>query len=507
MKRHWLVVVVAVTAVLLYLAGAEYYSRLGFPLDDSWIHQTYARNLANSGRWAYVPGVSSSGSTAPLWTLLLALGYLLRLPYLWWAYLLGTACLVWLTWAGMALWRALWPAAAERDWLAGLVLVLTWPLVWAAVSGMETLLFIALGLTIVLLYVRERPGREARLGLLCGLLILVRPDGLLLFLLVGAGLVWRWFRERKDTKVLTTNRGLVGFLGATLLPLVPYFSFNLAVSGEVWPNTFYAKQAEYAVLLTRPLLTRFVSLLYLSLGGPPEGWRGIMAAHLLLLPGVVVAAWQAVHADLNQRSLLRTLPLLWAGGHVFLYAWRLPVTYQHGRYLWAALPVWILFGLAGWRFLLGRTRDWGVTGRVVRPVASLSFASLLVIFLLLGAQAYATDVGFIEGEMVYTARWLEANTPADAVIASHDIGAIGYFAQRPLLDLAGLISPEVVPYLSDEAALADYVLSQPAEYLVAAPGWPYKTLTNRPDVHMLFNTRYAWTRLQGLNNMAVFALP
>jgi hypothetical protein len=508
MKRRGLVMVVAVAAVLLYLAGAEYFTRLGFPLDDSWIHQTYARNLAESGRWAYVPGVSSSGSTAPLWTLLLALGYLLRLPYLWWAYLLGAACLVWLAWAGMALWRALWPAAAQRDWLAGLVLVLTWPLVWAAVSGMETLLFIALGLTIVLLYVQQRPGREALLGLLCGLLILVRPDGLLLFLLVGVGLVWRRLRVRGGTETPTMNWGGVArFLGATLLPLIPYFSFNLAVSGEVWPNTFYAKQAEYAVLLARPLMTRFLSLLYLSLGGPPEGWQGIMAAHLLLLPGVVVAAWQAVRADLHERSLLRTLPLLWAGGHVFLYAWRLPVTYQHGRYLWAALPVWILFGLAGWRILLSRTRDWAASGRVLRLVATGSFALLLVIFLFLGAQAYATDVGFIEGEMVLTARWLEANTPPDAIIATHDIGAIGYFAQRPLLDLAGLISPEVVPHLADEAALADYVLNQPAEYLVAAPGWPYKQLTDRPDVHMLFNTRYAWTRIQGLNNMAVFTLP
>lgn len=503
MKRRWLVALAAVAAVILFVAGAAYFSRLGFPLDDSWIHQTYARNLAESGRWAYVPGVSSSGSTAPLWTLLLALGYLLRLPYLWWAYLLGTACLVWLAWMGMTLWRALWPAAAERDWIAGLVLVLTWPLVWAAVSGMETLLFIALGLTILVLYVQERPGREALLGLLCGWLILVRPDGLLLFLLVGAGLVWRWFKERPTTNL----GGVARFLGATLLPLVPYFSFNLAVSGEVWPNTFYAKQAEYAVLLARPFLGRFVSLLYLSLGGPEEGWRGIMAAHLLLLPGVVVAAVQAVRADLKARALLRTLPLLWAGGHVFLYAWRLPVTYQHGRYLWAALPVWILFGLAGWRVLLGRTRDWGMSGRVARPVASLSFALLLVIFLFLGAQAYATDVGFIEGEMVLTARWLAANTPPDAIVAAHDIGAIGYFAQRPLLDLAGLISPEVVPYLGNEAALADYVLSQPAEYLITAPGWPYRTLTDRPDVQLLFDTRYAWTRLQGLNNMTVFALP
>ena len=49
----------------------------GFPLDDAWIHMTYARNLGQSGEWAFVPGKPSGGSTAPLWTGLLAVGFAL----------------------------------------------------------------------------------------------------------------------------------------------------------------------------------------------------------------------------------------------------------------------------------------------------------------------------------------------------------------------------------------------------------------------------------------------
>ena len=41
----------------------------GFPLDDTWIHLQFARNLAEGQGFSFNPGVSSSGSSAPFWTL------------------------------------------------------------------------------------------------------------------------------------------------------------------------------------------------------------------------------------------------------------------------------------------------------------------------------------------------------------------------------------------------------------------------------------------------------
>jgi hypothetical protein len=500
--RYLFIAVAAALSLAVFVALAVAAAGPGFPLDDAWIHQTYARNLARSGRWEYVPGVVSAGSTAPLWTLLLALGYLLRLPYFWWTLLLGFLSLLWLAHAGMTLWRRLWPELAEREWLPALVLVLTWPLVWAAGSGMETLLFAALGLQLLVLFTAARQPRDwLLLGFLAGLLILVRPDGLVLLLLLALALWLRGPDWRRPWPSLL-------FLVAAALPLVPYFLFNLWSSGQVWPNTFYAKQAEYAAELARPLAWRLGELLFFSLGGPERGLRGMSGAHLLLLPGLLVAGWRALRADWQRRHLWQVLPLLWAGGHVLLYAWRLPVTYQHGRYLWAALPVWILFGLAGWHYLLARARAGheSVPRRLGRRVAGLSFSALLLIFLLLGAQAYAADVAFIEGEMVDVAHWLEQHTPAGALIAAHDIGAIGYFTERPLLDLAGLVSPEVVPLLADEVGLAAYVQQSGAHYLVTAPGWPYRLLLEIVPAEEVYRSRHAWTQEQGYNNTAVFRL-
>ncbi len=502
--RHWLIggAVVLVMALFIGLSAAN--GGPGFPLDDGWIHQTYARNLARNGRFEFIPGVVSSGSTSPLWTILLAVGYLLRLPYMLWAYLLGGLSLWLLAWAGMRLWRQLWPDFAQRDWLAGLVLVLTWPLAWAAASGMETLLFAALGLALVSEYASGKwqvAGGKSPilLGFFSGLLILVRPDGLVLLLLLAAGLgLQRGTMGQRMKRVLM-------FGGTAVLPLLPYFAFNLWSSGSIWPNTFYAKQIEYATLLAQPLAARLIRLLTFSLGGPESGWRGVSGAHLLLLPGLVTAVYHAFRTDWQKKQLRHLLPLLWAGGHVALYAWRLPVTYQHGRYLLAALPIWLLFGLAGWLWLLNQIPN-DRAAFISRQVARLTFGILLIFFLLLGGQSYAQDVAFIEGEMVTVAHWLAENTQPNDLIAAHDIGAIGYFAKRPLLDLAGLVTPEIIPYLDDEAEIGRYIQNSQAKYLVTAPGWPYHQIIDKQPTTQIYTTNFAWTQQNGLNNMTVYQI-
>ncbi|MCP5095645.1 MAG: hypothetical protein GY943_08850 [Chloroflexi bacterium] len=505
LSRQYWPIIAGIGVFILYLVVAKQGGGLGFPLDDAWIHQTYARNFVRNGRWEFVPGVISGGSTSPLWTLLLAVGYLLRVPYLWWAYFCGAFSLIWLALMGMRVWRLLWPDLAVRDWIAGVVIVCTWPLIWAAASGMETLFFAALGMSIIAIYLEIVTAsipkwiRFGQMGLLSGLLILTRPDGLVLLLLIGLGLL-----ITNDARLVRVKWVAI-YVGTAVLPVLPYFFFNWMVSGLIWPNTFYAKQTEYASLLATPLINRVVQLLYFSVGGPSAGWQGMSTPHLILLPGLLFAGWHSVRLDISKRRLFYTLPLLWAGGHVCLYAWRLPLAFQHGRYLLAAIPIWILFGLVGWmKLLFDRSLSRPIW--VAQQVSRFTFIGLLSIFLILGARAYMTDVAFVEGEMVVMARWIAENTSNKELIASHDIGAIGYFAERPLLDLAGLISPEMIPLLDNEALLANYIQESDAHYLVTAPGWSYEDVVINSHVEQLFSTEYAWTQENGRNNMTIYLL-
>jgi len=83
--RAWYAIgVLVVIAVGVLYVGAATEGGLGFPLDDGWIHQTYARNLARTGRLAYDASGVSTGSTSPLWTALLGLGYVIGVsPFAW----------------------------------------------------------------------------------------------------------------------------------------------------------------------------------------------------------------------------------------------------------------------------------------------------------------------------------------------------------------------------------------------------------------------------------------
>jgi hypothetical protein len=71
--------------------------------------------------------------------------------------------------------------------------------------------------------------------------------------------------------------------------------------------------------------------------------------------------------------------------------------------------------------------------------------------------------------MVASAKWVAANVPQGDVVAAHDIGALGYYDNHDLIDLAGLVSPEVVPFIRDEDRLAKFLDERGAKYLIAFP--------------------------------------
>ena len=121
-------------------------------------------------------------------------------------------------------------------------------------------------------------------------------------------------------------------------------------------------------------------------------------------------------------------------------------------------------------------------------------------FWLVGANTYAQDVTLIETEMVASAKWVAENIPEEELIAAHDIGALGYFDTHELIDLAGLVSPEVIPFIRDEERLAEFLDDSGATYLIAFPDF-YPLLNELAEP--IYSTEGIGPKLGG-NNMIVY---
>ena len=156
----------------------------------------------------------------------------------------------------------------------------------------------------------------------------------------------------------------------------------------------------------------------------------------------------------------------WPLGLLALYTWKLPTVYQHGRYLMPMLPFLILLGCRGLATFAARSPL-----RLLSRVYGLLLVGLLLYSWVLGAQIYAKDVSYMTMVQVQSARWLRQNTPPSAVVATHDIGAIGYFSGRRLLDMAGLVTPEVIPWLNDQPRLLAFLQEQHTGYVAQFPVW------------------------------------
>jgi hypothetical protein len=467
-------------AVLVFTATSAITYTIGFPLDDAWIHQTYARNLAQRGEWAFIPGVPSGGSTSPMWTFLVAFGHLNLITPHGWTYLVGLLSLLGLALFGERLFRSLAGHTNLALPAVGLFLALEWHLVWAAVSGMETLLYAVW--IVFTFYLLSRTGpRWGWIGLLVGSSMWIRPDGVTL---IGPALLVLIFVTQGLHARLTAGiHWTLGFLGGA----VPYLIFIRIISGSWLPNTFYAKQAEYAIYQQIPLLERFLSLAVLPMIG----------AGVLLLPGFLYAVWTGI----RKRDAILLSMILWWVGFTLLYALRLPVTYQHGRYLIPAMPVYFILGSLGiyWLFmrLNGHIRvQFVVTRSVLGAVVLVTLA-----FFVLGARQYGKDVAIIETEMVRTAKWVASETKQDTLIAAHDIGALGYFGNRQIIDLAGLISPEVIPFIRDEERLESYLDERKIDYLMTFPDW-YPLLIKRGEP--VYTTQGTFAIEAGGENMTVY---
>jgi hypothetical protein len=456
----------------------------GFPLDDAWIHFQFARNVAEGHGFAYNPGVPVSGSTAPLWTLLLAALFKAGGAHPAWAKAAGVAGALGAAWLARRLCLT-WTGDTALGLTAALVTAWSAPMVWGALSGMEVTLA---ALLVTAALAAHAAGRAPIAAALAGLCVLARPESVLL-----VPLLWL-------AGPLTARRSAIVW-GLPAVILLPWVAFNVRISGTPLPATAAAKiEGGLLGLLSgarESAVTTFLSRPWQF----EREWIAWLASvnvllPVLLLPGLWVLWRRGGRAWALPASILLLHPL----GMALLAPYRGPA-FQEGRYSIQLLPLAIVVAVSAFVPLVSMARarpSWKRVACALLLVASL--ASLGP-----GATRYAWAVQNIDAMQVGLGRWVDAHTPAGARLALNDIGAIAYFGRREVVDVMGLVTPAIIPYRRDgEAGILRYLERACPDYLIIFPAW-FPALSTRADRFTpIHRVRLKHNTVAGADEMVVY---
>ncbi len=423
----------------------------GLPFDDAWIHLTFARHLAEHGEISFNLGQWSGGTSSILWVLGLALGYRVSGHMLITAYALGAFSYLLAATGLLALLISVFGQAGEgrQSALVGAMgFAITGFAPYLALSGMDTLLFLALGLWTLVAAVA---GRRGLCGCLLAMLIITRIEGLALALVLALVIL---FKERDRI------RPLVEMASAPALLLAAYFLFNVLVTGDALPTTMAGRKWLWGlpeqlwafswagtVRFSREwtyLINRFV------LAGSPGPLRVLYAAL------IAIGAARLAQRGLGDTREHRGLALLvgWGLMHNLVYLLLAPIaSWRHQAPNLLLLPALAAAGSLGLTrvFRLPRGRRWSVV------LSGLMALGCLVPGMVGYRSAFRDHVSHINQVHVAAGRWIDGSLPEDAIVAAFDIGAVKFFGCRETADLGGLT----------EAGFAtDYLYPQRAsEYL------------------------------------------
>ena len=386
--------------------------------DETYVYMRYGQNIARGEGFSFNAGTTSYGITGPLWALLIAGGVKLNLdPYI-------VAKTLDVVLASLALMAVLAVAyVIIRDRLYALVAALifsfdAWFLRWSA-SGTETSLGVLLAM-VSLWYAYKKEYITA--SLVIGLLTLVRPEGVILFIASQIDALLNAHAKRGTAKIVVASVILYVLVVGT------WMGFSLIHFGRAFPNLF-PESILTGITVSAMLTSAFTSMKIL---GATQ-----LVLVLFLFGGALLTVWKFGWHILREEGF----PLLWALAVPFFYM--LFAVDVGSRHMLLVLPVFIIYGC------------WGIkrleTGLVVSPqrgflillvVAGISLGQNQVIYRLwILPHMNNLELGVNEC-LKPVAYWLRTNTPAGTKVLTPEAGVIGYASEREVYDATGILTPE-----------------------------------------------------------------
>jgi len=438
-----------------------------YTVDDTYISLRYAENLTLGNGPVFNPGERTEGYSCPLWVFLLGFLHWIGCDSLLAAKAIGLFSALGLV--------ALLYFSLQRQQCDPLIA--GGAAVWLAIlpglhvygcSGMETVPFAFAIATMVTLPILC-PSATARAWLLPASLLTVatlRPEGPLLFAAISA--LW-WFKA--DSKQVRWGIAIAGIV------LLSLFLLRYHYYGRFLPNTYLAKPSPlmYA-LTTEPLGMAVIQRLYVSAYIHPFEALRSAGGVSIIFSGILALLFRKVDLGLLTAAVATII-----GGVVVGYTpedWmpenRFALPFLFPPLLLAAL------GVDAVRRLLS-----------VEDFRKIRMALLLVLMLWsvfnvgviagLWMEYRNGDINTALNAETYVAigKWLQEHSRENDQVLAYEIGAVGYFSKRNVVDHEGLITTEVAKiihtaggYSQVRESGSDVAMREIVRYCVAQkPEW------------------------------------
>ena len=408
--------------------GTNYVTTVGVPLDDVYIHCRYAENLLAGNGYSFNPPTQVTADTSPLWVVLIAFGGLFTLHLEVIAVLFSS--LAWLLIAPAVYRVAKYVFNFEEVWavVAGIISLLGGRMLIMAPSGMETTLASLLTLIAVEIHIRSRDTLQIRIreAVVLGLAIATRPE---LYLLAAiAAIDWLILLSKNKVSV----KSFAGFSAVLTVFFAAVLSLPYMERGSLSYHSSVVQGAGFRLLPDVYYLLRSFGILV------------EMYAIIFLLGAFEVFHFPKIRA---RHAVL----LIFIVGLPLAQAFIAPQYRHFGRYIFPIFPLCTLCVVAfvkkssmhspTW---LAKTFGFTITGNI-RKIIIVLITIVMLNISFRWITNYGGAVSNINDQHLAAVAWVNANLSPNDIIAADDVGALGFFTKRNIIDLTGLVSPEMYP--------------------------------------------------------------
>lgn len=401
----YIVIALPVLIFFTFLAQKPLYSP-----DDTYIYLQYAKNIASGLGFSFNPGEQSYGVTSPLWVIILTLPNLLGINAFWFAKFADLVCALTSIFLFYRLACIFFKDELVASAGAAVFTLNAWFVRWSF-TGMETSFAVLLVVYIFLLYYRDR---YSLMFFMLGLFYLTRPEGFILSVVMFVAVAYKSIKTGKFKAVVFGKYVLF-----TAVPVLTFLVYAKMSFGTFVPNTALGK----STLTLNPAI---------FIGQFIEITKTLAGAGLIeILLSIITIALVIIKRNFFG---LKTF-LLWIFSLAMLYI----VTDADiiSRYLLIVSPFVAIIGLTSVS-ITPKKRNLILT---VVLIASVFYSQ----FIFYKFVKPSTD-DFTEGMeqcLIPEGKWLKENTTENAKILVNDVGAIGYYSKRYVIDAAALVNRDL----------------------------------------------------------------